>query len=139
VARMQFLGLQTIGTEAILRTRLQAHLVEIKADDIEIKTEGIENLTDDELRAAARARGMAAPFGRGCTSFMQNQLKDWIELSLDRCASSRRCMHAPRSGLNLLDASLRWAAPHGTVTCAACAEASRHRCCFSAEHSSWRA
>jgi hypothetical protein len=82
---LQFLSLPTIpSTEAILRTRLQAHLVEIRADDIEIKAEGIENLTDDEMRAAARARGMPAPFGIGCTSLLRNQLQEWIELSLDR-------------------------------------------------------
>jgi LETM1 and EF-hand domain-containing protein 1, mitochondrial len=82
---LQFLSLPTIpSTEAILRTRLQAHLVEIRADDIEIKAEGIENLTDDEMRSAARARGMPAPFGIGCTALLRNQLQEWIELSLDR-------------------------------------------------------
>ena len=83
---LQFLGLNPIGTAAFLRMRLRAHLNEIKADDIEIQTEGLESLTDDELRSACRARGMAAPFGSGCTSFMQKQLRDWIELSLDKCA-----------------------------------------------------
>lgn len=84
---MQFLSLPTIpSTEAILRTRLQAHLVELRADDIEIKSEGIENLTDDEMRSAARARGMPAPFGRGCTTLLRKQLQDWIDLSLDKYA-----------------------------------------------------
>lgn len=94
-AGVQFLSLNAIGTEAFLRARLRTHLNEIKADDIEIKKEGLEQLTDDELRAACRARGMAAPFGRGCTSFMQKQLREWIELSLDRCAG-RHHMPAAR-------------------------------------------
>ena len=83
---VQFLSLNPLGTAAFLRMRLRAHLNEIKADDIEISEEGIEELTDDELRQACRARGMAAPFGKGCTSFMQRQLREWIELSLDKCA-----------------------------------------------------
>ena len=89
---MQFLSLNAIGTESFLRSRLRTHLNEIKADDIEIKKEGIEQLTDDELRHACRARGMPAPFGRGCTTFMQKQLRDWIELSLDRCAAGARAV-----------------------------------------------
>eukprot|EP00892_Ulva_mutabilis_P004804 jgi/Ulvmu1/2696/UM014_0152.1 len=84
VTLCQFLSLNAIGTEAFLRARLRTHLNELKADDREIKKEGLEQLTDDELRHACRARGMPAPFGRGCTALMQKQLRDWIELSLDR-------------------------------------------------------
>lgn len=84
---MQFLGLNPIGTATFLRMRLRSHLNEVKADDIEIQKEGLESLTDDELRSASRARGMPAPFGRGCTSYMQNQMREWIELSLDKCGS----------------------------------------------------
>jgi LETM1 and EF-hand domain-containing protein 1, mitochondrial len=79
------LGLNPLGTVAFLRMRLRAYLNELKADDIEIRREGLELLTDDELRSACRARGMAAPFGEGCTAFMQGQLKEYIELSLDKC------------------------------------------------------
>ena len=53
---LQFLSLNALGTAAFLRMRLRAHLNEIKADDIEISEEGIEDLTDDEFRQACRAR-----------------------------------------------------------------------------------
>ena len=85
-APLQFLGLNPLGTATFLRMRLRSHLNEIKADDIEIQKEGVfDDLTDDELRSAARARGMPAPFGKGCTSFLKDQLREWIELSLDKC------------------------------------------------------
>jgi LETM1-like protein len=79
--------------------RLRAHLNEIKADDIEIQKFGIDELTDDEMRSACRARGMPAPFGKGCTSYMRKQLGDWIELSLDKyAAAGLSCRH----GANLV-------------------------------------
>jgi hypothetical protein len=87
VELLQFLGLNPLGTAAFLRMRLSSHLNDIKVDDIEIQKEGIDDLTDDELRQASRARGMPAPFGEGCTAFMQRQMKEWIELSLDKCAA----------------------------------------------------
>lgn len=112
---MQFLSLNAIGTEAFLRARLRTHLNEIKADDLEIKKEGLEQLTDDELRHACRARGMPAPFGVGCTSFMRKQLKDWIELSLDKCAPARRTASNVRRAARAACLST----PHGLVPVAA--------------------
>ncbi len=44
---------------------------QIKHDDYEIEREGLENLTEDELRQACRARGMRAPFGEGAVAFMR--------------------------------------------------------------------
>eukprot|EP00198_Chlamydomonas_reinhardtii_P011810 XP_001701147.1 predicted protein [Chlamydomonas reinhardtii] len=56
----------------------------IKHDDFEIEAEGLENLTEDELRQACRARGMRAPFGEGAVAFMRRQMHDWLDLSLHR-------------------------------------------------------
>ncbi len=43
-------------------------------DDREIKEEGVDSLTDEELRQACRARGMRAPFGEGAAAFMRDQV-----------------------------------------------------------------
>jgi LETM1 and EF-hand domain-containing protein 1 len=81
-------GLSHLGTNDFLRMRLRTHLNSVKADDMEIKKEGLDVLTDDELRGACRARGMSAPFGSGCTELMRKNMSDWMELSLERCAPS---------------------------------------------------
>ena len=64
--------------------RLRSHLDQIKRDDRLIKNEGIEALSEEELRSACRARGMRAPFGEGAAVFMRKQLKEWLDLSLNR-------------------------------------------------------
>lgn len=48
---MQFVGIAPFGTDAFLRSRLRAHLQQIKQDDYAIEQEGLENLTEEELRA----------------------------------------------------------------------------------------
>lgn len=88
VSLCRFVGISPFGTDAFLKTRLRSHLIEIKSDDREIQQEGIENLTDDELRQACRARGMRAPFGEGATKFMQQQLEEWLDWSLNRSLPS---------------------------------------------------
>ncbi|KXZ44449.1 hypothetical protein GPECTOR_67g289 [Gonium pectorale] len=84
VSIAQFVGISPFGTDQYLRNRLRAHLQQIKHDDYEIEREGLENLTEDELRQACRARGMRAPFGAGAVAFMRRQLQDWLDLSLHR-------------------------------------------------------
>eukprot|EP00983_Pelagomonas_calceolata_P012645 405002-Pelagomonas_calceolata.AAC.1 len=36
---------------------------------------GLENMTEDELRMACRARGMRTPYGQGAVAFMERQLR----------------------------------------------------------------
>ncbi len=84
----RFVGIQPFGTDAFLRARLRLHLKEIKEDDREIKEEGLDNLTEDELRQACRARGMRAPFGEGAVAFMKEQLEEWLDWSLNRSLPS---------------------------------------------------
>ena len=45
------MGLAPFGTDAFLRTRLRTHLQQIKRDDYQIEKEGLENLTEEELRS----------------------------------------------------------------------------------------
>ena len=88
VSLCRFVGISPFGTDAFLRTRLRSHLLEIKADDRDIQEEGIESLTEDELRQACRARGMRAPFGEGAVKFMRQQLAEWLDWSLNRSLPS---------------------------------------------------
>ncbi len=84
----RFVGISPFGTDAFLRARLRAHLGALKSDDREIEAEGLEALSDDELRAASRARGMRAPFGPGAAAFMRAQLAEWLDWSLHRSLPS---------------------------------------------------
>jgi LETM1 and EF-hand domain-containing protein 1 len=77
-------------------SRLRAHLDQIKRDDRLIKKEGIDVLSEEELRQACRARGMRAPFGEGAAAFMRKQLAEWLDLSLNRRAAARiACLCIP--------------------------------------------
>eukprot|EP00798_Chlamydomonas_sp_ICE-L_P023294 gene23294-30530_t len=80
----KFTGISPFGTDAYLRTRLRSHLSQIKKDDYDIENEGLENLTEEELRAACRTRGMQSPFGEGAKAFMRSKMQDWLDLSLHR-------------------------------------------------------
>jgi len=84
VGMCQFVGISVFGTDTFLRNRLRSHLQQIKRDDCEVEEEGLENLTEDELRAACRARGIRTPFGENAVRFMQSQMRDWLDLSLHR-------------------------------------------------------
>ena len=56
-----------------------------QADDRAIKAEGLDNLTESELREACRARGIRGNvYGEGARAFMIRQLSEWLELSLNR-------------------------------------------------------
>ena len=88
VSLCRFVGIQPFGTDAFLRARLRRHLQEIKEDDRAIQEEGLDNLSEDELRTACRARGMRAPFGEGAAAFMRAQLGEWLDWSLHRSLPS---------------------------------------------------
>ena len=67
-----------------------------QADDRAIKAEGLDNLTESELREACRARGIRGNvYGEGARVFMIRQLSEWLELSLNRCCPGqlRTIMH----------------------------------------------
>ncbi|XP_041368157.1 mitochondrial proton/calcium exchanger protein-like isoform X2 [Gigantopelta aegis] len=79
-ALCRVLGIQPIGTDAVLRFQLRLKLRQLKADDTMIDKEGIDALSVQELQAACRARGMRA------LGLPENQLKlqlrEWLDLHL---------------------------------------------------------
>lgn len=54
-------------------------------DDTMIKAEGLDSLTDDELRTACKVRGMKAAYGEGAGVYMrrQMQVRVWSLLGSD--------------------------------------------------------
>lgn len=81
-ALCRLLGISKMGSPEFLRIRLDMKLRELKADDKLIVAEGgVDVLSVQELQAACRARGMRA-LGLS-EERLKNQLKQWLELSLD--------------------------------------------------------
>ncbi|KAJ7534202.1 hypothetical protein O6H91_13G083600 [Diphasiastrum complanatum] len=81
----KYMGISPYGTDAFLRYSLRNKLAGIKADDRMIQTEGVESLSESELRAACRERGM---LGLVSVEEMRQQLKDWLDLSLNHSVPS---------------------------------------------------
>jgi len=79
VAICRLLELTPIGTNAFLRFQIEMQLRKLKADDVIIAKEGVEQMTVGELQVACKERGMRAV---GITQEkLVRQLKQWIELS----------------------------------------------------------
>lgn len=76
----KYMGIQPFGTDHYLRFMLRKKLQDIKNDDKMIQAEGVESLSDEELRQACRERGH---LGLLSTEEMCHQLKDWLDLSLN--------------------------------------------------------
>lgn len=55
-------------------------------DDLMIKAEGLDSLTDDELRTACKARGLKAAYGEGAASYMRKQMQVRRKLEAVSCA-----------------------------------------------------
>jgi len=79
VAICRLLELTPIGTNAFLRFQIEMQLRKLKADDVIIAKEGVEQMTVGELQVACKERGMRA-LGITKEKLIQ-QLKQWIELS----------------------------------------------------------
>jgi len=79
VAICRLLELTPIGTNAFLRFQIEMQVRKLKADDVLIAKEGVEQMTVTELQSACKDRGMRA---LGITQEkLVLQLKQWIELS----------------------------------------------------------
>lgn len=63
----------TTTTHAHTHTR--THTMTTPQDDMLIKAEGLDSLTEDELRTACKTRGMKTPYGPGAAAFMRQQMK----------------------------------------------------------------
>ncbi|GMH07610.1 hypothetical protein Nepgr_009450 [Nepenthes gracilis] len=75
----KYMGIRPYGTDHYLRFRLRKRLREIKEDDKLIQAEGVESLSEAELRQACRDRGL---LGLLSAEEMRQQLRDWLDLSL---------------------------------------------------------
>ncbi|KAL3000678.1 hypothetical protein AAZX31_09G226600 [Glycine max] len=81
----KYMGISPYGTDAYLRYMLRKRLQEIKNDDKLIQVEGVESLSEAELRQACRDRGL---LGLLSVEEMQQQLRDWLDLSLNHSVPS---------------------------------------------------
>lgn len=81
----KYMGVSPIGTDAYLRYMLRKRLQRIKNDDRLIQAEGVESLSEAELREDCRERGMLAEFS---VEEMRQQLRDWLDLSLNHSVPS---------------------------------------------------
>ncbi|TMW84534.1 hypothetical protein EJD97_024969 [Solanum chilense] len=81
----KYMGINPFGTDAYLRFMLRKRLQKIKNDDKMIQAEGVESLSEDELRQACRERGL---LGLLSVEEMRQQLRDWLDLSLNHSVPS---------------------------------------------------
>ncbi|GFS45900.1 LETM1-like protein [Actinidia rufa] len=81
----KYMGISPYGTDAYLRYMLRKRLQWIKKDDKMIQAEGVESLSEAELREDCRERGM---LGLLSVEEMRQQLRDWLDLSLNHSVPS---------------------------------------------------
>ncbi|GJT81858.1 LETM1 and EF-hand domain-containing protein 1, mitochondrial-like protein [Tanacetum coccineum] len=81
----KYMGIGPYGTDAYLRYMLRKRLQKIKDDDKMIQAEGVESLSEDELRQACRDRGL---LGLLTVDEMRQQIRDWLDLSLNHSVPS---------------------------------------------------
>ncbi|XP_047066967.1 mitochondrial proton/calcium exchanger protein-like [Lolium rigidum] len=81
----KYMGIKPFGTDHYLRFMLRKKLQDIKNDDTMIQAEGVESLSDEELRHACRERGHLDLLS---IEEMRHQIKDWLDLSLNRSVPS---------------------------------------------------
>ncbi|KAL6976510.1 hypothetical protein U1Q18_025300 [Sarracenia purpurea var. burkii] len=81
----KYMGVSPYGTDAYLRFMLRKRLQWIKNDDKMIQAEGVESLSEAELRESCRERGM---LGLRSVEEMRQQLLDWLDLSLNHSVPS---------------------------------------------------
>lgn len=81
----KYMGITPYGTDLYLRFMLRKRLKSIKKDDKLIQAEGVESLSEDELREDCRERGM---LGLHSVEEMRQQLRDWLDLSLNHSVPS---------------------------------------------------
>jgi LETM1 and EF-hand domain-containing protein 1 len=76
----RYMGAPVLGSDDYLRFALLARLRALKADDMQIYAEGVNDLTLEELKKAALERGMRAESSD--MELYRKQLSSWIELSV---------------------------------------------------------
>ncbi|XVF37513.1 hypothetical protein REPUB_Repub20aG0015200 [Reevesia pubescens] len=81
----KYMGISPFGTDAYLRYMLRKRLQQIKNDDKLIQAEGVESLSEAELREDCRERGMLGVYS---VEEMRQQLRDWLDLTLNHSVPS---------------------------------------------------
>ncbi|EOA25994.1 hypothetical protein CARUB_v10019389mg [Capsella rubella] len=81
----KYMGISQFGTDTYLRYMLRKRLRSIKEDDKLIRAEGVDSLSEAELREDCRERGM---LGLVSVEEMRQQLRDWMDLSLNHSVPS---------------------------------------------------
>ncbi|KAK8556487.1 hypothetical protein V6N12_002888 [Hibiscus sabdariffa] len=81
----KYMGISPFGTDAYLRYMLWKRLQRIKNDDKLIQAEGVDSLSEAELREDCRERRM---LGTLSVEEMRQQLQDWLDLSLNHAVPS---------------------------------------------------
>ncbi|XP_074332132.1 uncharacterized protein LOC141668963 [Apium graveolens] len=81
----KYMGISPYGTDAYLRYMLRNSLQKIKSDDRMIQAEGLDSLSEEELRQACRDRGL---LGLRSVDEMREQMRDWLDLSLNHSVPS---------------------------------------------------
>ncbi|XP_039009401.1 mitochondrial proton/calcium exchanger protein-like [Hibiscus syriacus] len=85
----KYMGFSPFGTDAYLRYMLRRRLQRIKNDDKLIQAEGVDSLSEYELREDCRERGMV---GALSAEEMRQQylhaVRDWLDLSLNHAVPS---------------------------------------------------
>ncbi|XP_048597251.1 mitochondrial proton/calcium exchanger protein-like [Brassica napus] len=85
VSMCRIMGISPYGTDSYLRYMLRKRLRSIKEDDKLIRAEGVDSLSEAELREDCRERGM---LGTLTVEEMRQQLRDWMDLSLNHSVPS---------------------------------------------------
>ncbi|KAH7282921.1 hypothetical protein KP509_35G053400 [Ceratopteris richardii] len=85
ISMCKYMGIKPYGTNSYLGYMLRSKLTWIKNDDALIKQEGIELLSEAELQAACRERGILNAF---TVDDMRQQLNSWLDLSLNHSVPS---------------------------------------------------
>ncbi|VAI46817.1 unnamed protein product [Triticum turgidum subsp. durum] len=101
----KYMGIRPFGTDHYLRFMLRKKLRDIKNDDKVIQAEGVESLSEEELRQACRERGHLGLlsteemrqqflfpelyyFCSNCNVKSDAVLRDWLDLSLNHAMPS---------------------------------------------------
>ena len=80
MAMCRYMGLNTFGTDAMLRYQLRHHLRQIKRDDKAIAYEGVSSLSVPELQYATATRGIRTT---GVSpAHLRDDLQQWLDLRL---------------------------------------------------------
>ncbi|KAK1321797.1 hypothetical protein QJS10_CPA03g01751 [Acorus calamus] len=85
ISMCKYMGIKPYGTDSYLRYQLRNKLAMIKNDDKMIQAEGVESLSEPELRQACRDRGY---LGLLSVEEMRHELRDWLDLSLNHALPS---------------------------------------------------